>query len=282
MKARFFFVGAVFAYVLLIAPFTRHMGSRPVEVKLGYLVHPQIIKAACGEHRPTMAGFLMMRVLFYYGTIIQKIQGNIIVRPEFLNMYKTLQGIVDIDPYNSDAYYFAQAAYTWELGRIEEVNHLLAQGIAARPWDYWLPFYVGFNYAYFLHDYKSAAPYMQRAAELSGNPLFAKLASRYFYESEQTSFGLAFLETMIKTSKDKSIKKSYEMRRDALLATLAINQALEKYKSSHGGMPADLRVLVLSGFLTKLPTDPYGGTFYLDEHGKVRTTSKFTEGPGRQ
>jgi len=282
VRARFFFAGAVLAYALLIVPFARHMGSRPVEVKLGHLPHPQIIKALSGEHRPSIAGFLMMRVLFYYGTIIQKLQENIIVRPEFLNMYKTLQGIVHVDPYNSDAYYFAQAAYTWELGRIEEVNHLLEQGIEARPWDYWLPFYMGCNDAYFLHDYKSAAPYMQRAAELSGNPLFANLAARYFYESEQTSFGLAFLETMIRTSKDKAIKKSYEMRRDALLATIAINQALEKYKSSYGSMPADLRVLVRSGFLTKLPTDPYGGTFYLDEHGKVRSTSKFTGGPGRQ
>jgi len=282
MKPRVFFVGAVLTYALLIVPFARHMGSRPVEVKLGYLPHPQIIKALSGEHRPTMAGFLMMRVLFYYGTIIQKLQENIMVRPEFLNMYKTLQGIVHIDPYNSDSYYFAQAAYTWELGRIEEVNYLLEQGIDARPWDYWLPFYLGFNHAYFLHDYKSAAPYMQRAAELSGNPLFAKLASRYFYESEQTSFGLAFLETMIKTSKDKAIKKSYEMRRDALLATVAINQALGKYQSVHGSMPADLRELVRSGFLPELPIDPYGGTFYLDEHGKARTTSKFTGEQVRQ
>lgn len=281
MKARVFFVGVVLAYALLIVPFARHMGNRPVEVKLGYLPHPQIIKALSGEHRPSTAGFLMMRVLFYYGTIIQKLQEKVVVRPELMNMYKTLQGIVHVDPYNSDAYYFTQAAYTWELGRIEEVNQLLEQGAAARPWDYWLQFYLGFNYAYFLHDYQRAAPYMQRAAELSGNPLFAKLAARYFYESEQTAFGLAFLDTMIKSSKDKAIKKSYEMRRDALLATVAIKQALEKYKSAYGAMPVDLRELVRSGFLMELPSDPYGGTFYLDEHGKVRTTSKFSGKPGK-
>jgi len=276
MIRRSLFVSLLLAYILLFLPFSAHMKNRPVEVKLGYLPHPQIFKAVSGEHRSTVAGFLMMRVLFYYGTIIQQLQEHVIVRPEFLNMYKTLQGIVHIDPYNADAYYFAQAAYTWDLGRVEEVNYLLEQGIEARPLDYWLPFYKGFNYAYFLKDFKSAAPYMQRAAELSGNPLYANLASRYFYESEQSAFGMAFLETMIKTSKNKAIKRSYEMRRDALLATVKISQAFEKYKSVYGAMPVDLGELVRSGVLSELPRDPYGGTFYVDELGKVRTTSKFT------
>ncbi len=280
MKARLLFAGLVLAYALLITPFASYMKNRPVEVKLGYLPHPQILKAVAGEHRPTVAGFVMMRILFYFGTIIEKLQENIIVRPEFFNMYKTLQGIVHIDPYNADAYYFAQAAFTWELGRIHEVNHLLKQGMAVRPSDFWLPFYVGFNYAYFLQDYQNAAPYMQRAAELSGNPLFVNLAARYFYESQQTSFGLAFLETMIQASRDKAVKKSYEMRRDALLAVETINRALADYKSSAGGLPKDLTELVRSGYLPELPHDPYGGSFHLDEQGKVRTTSHFTQALG--
>jgi len=282
VRARLLFIGLVLAYVLLIPPFTGYMKNRPMEVKLGYLPHPQIIKAVSGEHRPTVAGFVMMRILFYYGTIIEKLQENIIVRPEFLNMYKTLQGIVHIDPYNSDAYYFAQAAYTWDLGRIHEVNHLLEQGMVARPKDFWLPFYIGFNYAYFLQDYQSAAPFMQRAAELSGSPLFTNLAARYFYESQQTAFGLAFLETIIQTTKDKAVKKSYEMRRDALLAVEAIDLAVEDYKLTFGSLPKDLQELVRSGHLSELPHDPYGGTFYIDEQGKVRTSSWFSKTLGNQ
>jgi tetratricopeptide (TPR) repeat protein len=282
MKARLLFAGLVLAYALLITPFTSYMKDRPMEVKLGYLPHPQILRAIAGEHRPSVAGFVMMRVLFYFGTIIEKLRENIIIQPEFLNMYKTLQGIVHIDPRNADVYYFVQASYTWELGRINEVNHLLKLGMDVRPNDFWLPFYLGFNYAYFLQDYQSAAPYMQRAAELSGNPLFANLAARYFYESQQTSFGLAFLETMIQNSRDKSVKKSYEMRRDALMAVETINQAIEAYKLSFGVMPKSLTDLVLRRFLHELPRDPYGGTFYLDEQGSVRTTSKFSQVFGGQ
>ena len=44
-------------------------------------------------------------------------------------MYKTLQTAAKFDPYNSDAYYFAQAAFTWEVGRAKEVNQMLDYGM---------------------------------------------------------------------------------------------------------------------------------------------------------
>ena len=277
MKFRLLFVTLLLCYGMLVLPVAEHMQNRPVVVKLCYLPHPQILKATSGEHAPTVAGFVMSRVLFYFGTVIQKFQEHIIVRPEFFNLYKTLQGVVHLDPYNMDAYYFGQATFTWELGRIEEVNHLLKKGLVSRPWDPLIPFYLGFNYAYFLKDYQQAAVYLKRAAELSGNPLYANLAARYFYESEQSAFGLAFLETMIRDAKDQSIRKSYEMRRDALLAVINIEKAIDAYKLMYGGRPKELDDLVRLGFLAELPHDPYGGTFYLDTLEKVRTTSKFTK-----
>jgi tetratricopeptide (TPR) repeat protein len=282
MKWRLAFAGLVAAYTLLILPFTHYLKSRPVEVKLGFLPHPQVLKAASGEHRPTVASLVVARVLFYFGTILEELKGNVIIRPEFLNMFKTLQGAVHLDPYNMDPYYFAQAAFTWELGRVEEVNHLLEQGMAHRTWDPWLPFYLGFNHAYFLKDYPNAATYMKRAAEISGNPLYAKLAARYFYESEQPALGLAFLETMIRTAKDKAVRQAYEMRRDALLAVMAIEAAIEAYRNLYDRFPSRLSDLVQTGLLAELPADPYGGSFYLDDQGKVRTTSQFvTPSPER-
>ena len=110
------------AYSLLIIPFTDLQRNRPVEVKLGYLPHAQILKVTSGEHRTTTAGLIVMRILFYYGSVLQKLQENVIVRPEFLNLFKTVQTVVDLDPYNMDSYYFAQAVFTWDVGRVREVN----------------------------------------------------------------------------------------------------------------------------------------------------------------
>ncbi|MDD2582596.1 MAG: hypothetical protein PHR66_11440, partial [Desulfuromonadaceae bacterium] len=149
------------------------------------------------------------------------------------------------------------------------------QGMKYRTWDSWLPFYIGFNYAYFLKDYQKGAKYLRRAAELSNNPLFAKLAARYFYESRQTDLGLAFLDTMIAQTKDKAVKITLQTRRNALLAVITLETALSDFKSKRGRAAHDLNELVAAGLLSSIPQDPYGGQFFVDELGRVRSTSKF-------
>ena len=156
----------------------------------------------------------------------------------------------------------------------KSLNRSLEKGMQSRPRDYTLPFYIGFNYAYFLKDYPRAAVFMQKAAELSGNPLYTQLTARFFYESEQSSLGLAFLESMIRSAKDKAVRKSYELRRDALLATTLLEKARDAYRAESGHAPKNPEELVNKGFLPAVPTDPYGGTFFFDDDGRVRTTSK--------
>ena len=190
-------------------------------------------------------------------------------------MYRTLQTAVQLDPYNEDAYYFTQAAFTWELGRIREVNQMLEYGMRFRTWDYWLPFYAGFNYAYFLKEYDRAATYMQRAAEISGNPLFTKLTARYFYESDQTAMGLSFLDTVIAKTNDPALKRTYQYRKDALLAVAQLEQAMQIFAREHRRQVETLNELVTSGIIEMMPEDPYGGEFYLDGDGRIRSSSQF-------
>jgi len=284
MKLRLLFVLVLFVHIFLLAPFAGQMIQRPVEVKLGYTPHPQILKVAVADHGLAVAEAAVVKVLFYFGTLLEKFQKQIIIRPEYANMYRTLTVSAELDPYNADNYYFAQSAFTWELGRIKEVNALLEKGVAHRPWDPWLPFYIGFNYSYFLKDYAAAAPYMQMAAERSGNPLFTNLAARYFYESKQTELGLLFIRSMIDQAKDKAVRQSYEIRRDALLAINLIEAAVLAFQKDKGRHPVTLAELKNSGYLEVIPTDPYNGNFYLDEEGRVRSTSKLAnpkKRPGR-
>jgi hypothetical protein len=42
--------------------------------------------------------------------------------------------------------------------------------------------------------------------------------------------------------------------------------------------PRSLEELFQKGYLKEFPVDPYGGKFYIDEMGKVRSTSKFAFG----
>jgi len=43
--------------------------------------------------------------------------------------------------------------------------------------------------------------------------------------------------------------------------------------------PQTIDELLTLGYLDALPVDPYGGTFYLDKNGNVRTTSQLYEQP---
>ena len=243
----------------------------------------KIIKPIAGDQRYFIAEMYVLKVLFYYGSLVEEFRNKIAIPPENYNMYKTLEAAVILDPYNMDAYYFAEAAFTWEVGHAKDVNAMLKYGMKYRTWDYLLPYYAGFNAAYFLHDYKTAALYMKRAAELSGNSLLTTLTARYFYEAGENELGILFLDTMSKDAKDEKIKKVYKLREKALLAVQFLENSVARFKKEHRRRPKDLNELIVSGIIPKLPQDPYGGSFYLDPSGKIRSTSKFAnQSPGEK
>lgn len=278
MICRLIFVVCIIGYGVCIVPFASYLKNRPVAVKLGYVPSAEVLRVAVGDQKLLVAHAAVVKVLVYFGSLVERYQQKIALPPEYLNMYKTLQTSVKLDPYNSDAYYFAQAAFTWEVGRAEEVNLMLEYGMKYRTWDYMLPFFAGFNAAYFLKQYEPAAAYMQRAAEISGDPLLANLAARYFYESNRSDFGIRFLDLMEKGAKDERTRKLYRLRKTALQAVSTIQSAVNRYKEQKNRLPDRIDELVEQGILKRLPEDPYGGTFYLDISGVVRTTSKFAFG----
>jgi tetratricopeptide (TPR) repeat protein len=263
------------AYLLLIVPFSNYLTNRPVAIKLGSFPDASIIKFAAADQIYLVANYAVTRVLFYFGTLVELDKRKVKVKPEHFNMFKTMETVVKLDPYNMDAYYFTQAAFTWELGRAKDVNKILAYGMKYRTWDSQLPFYAGFNAAYFLKDYKSAAIYFKRAAELSGNDLYTNLSARYFYEAGETELGIAFLDTMTTGAKDPKVKKVYENRKAALDAVMILENSVKAFKKSRGYLPVSLHALVTGGFIDAIPVDPYGGRFYIDPDGRVRSSSKF-------
>lgn len=278
MKKGILFFLLIASYLAVLFPFTTYLKERPVLVKLGYVPDAEAMRMVSSEHKYLVAEYQVVKVLFYFGTLTEKLRKKIYLPPEYYNMFKTLETAVKLDPYSMDAYYFAQAAFTWEVGRASDVNKMLLHGMKYRTWDYTLPFYVGFNYAYFLKDYANAALYMKKAAEISGNPLFITLAARYMYESGRNDLAILFLDSMEKGAKDRNLKEIYRLRKRAIEAVSVLTNAMKRYAVLYGQPPRDLAVLVSSGLLQEIPEDPYGGMFYIDDEGKVRTTSKFSFG----
>lgn len=277
-SAHWIIIAALLGYSLLIVPFSSYLYRRPVQIKLGYMPEAKAIRYGTADQRYLVADWAVLKVIFYFGELIEKARGRELFysTPDYLGMFKTLQTALRVEPYNKDAYYFAQAAFTWELGRFREVNNMLDYGMKYRTWDEQLPFFAGFNCAYFMKDYEKAAEYMKKAATISNEPLFTTLAARYFYEAGTTDLGIVFIEAMMKSAKDDKERKMYRIRRDALLAIQHLTSAVERYRQIYGAVPGTINELVTKGILDKLPPDPYGGSFYLDEKGVVRTTSKLS------
>ena len=265
-------------YLLIVGPFAAHLQNRPLQIKLGYVPEATVLKYLSADQRYLVADWTILKAILYFGELMEKARGKNVYasEPDYPGMFRVLQTGLRIDPYNADAYYFAQAVYTWDVGRYREVNNLLDYGMRYRTWDSQLPFFAGFNAAYFLKDYQAGALYLKRAAEIANEQQFATLAAKYFHEAGEDDLAVMFLDVMQKTARDENERTLYAYRRGALVAAREIQRAVDAYRLRHGAPPERLELLVSRGFLKAIPEDPYGGRFYLDEKGRVQTTSKFS------
>ncbi len=262
-------------YGLLIIPFTTYLHNKPFVEKLGYVPSVTALKTIAADHKELVAATLVLKVLMYFGGLIEKADNQVAISPDYMSMSRLLHGAVKLDPYNMDAYYFAQGFLSWDVKQFKLANDLLDYGMKYRSWDWQLPFFAGFNSAFFLKDYTAAARYYQRAGELSGSDLSKLLAGRYMQESGQTELAIRYLSTLLKGEHNPALKKSYQLRLTAFRETRRIEVARDRYREKRSVMPTTVDQLVSGGFLSPPPRDPYGGQFYLEADGKVATTSKY-------
>jgi tetratricopeptide (TPR) repeat protein len=262
-------------YLALLPTFTGYMKMKPYAEKLGLIPRAEFLKAITADQKQLVASAVVARVILYFGSLMQKQGAQITVPADYPAMSRAIHASLKLDPYNMDCYYFAQAILVWDVKQYKLANDLLEEGMKYRTWDWYLPFFAGFNYGFFLKDYAKAAQMYQRAGELSGNPLFNSLAGRYLQQSGQTQLAIAYLSTMEKGARDPAIRKAFHIRLQAFRGAYLIEQARDRFKAEHGAPPARVEDLVGAGYLKELPVDPYGGTFYFEPDGSVNTTSKF-------
>ncbi len=266
------------SYLAILPSFTSYMRNKPFVEKIGYVPEPEVLKLFTADQSYFAANLLLVNTISYYGSLVEQARNKFRVPPEYPEMEKMIEAAVKLDPYNMDAYYFGQAILALGAGKIREINGLLEYGMQYRDWDFYLPSFAAFNYAYFLKDYANAAKYYKRVGDLTGDPLSINLAGRYMYEAGRTEMAIAYLSLMVKDARNPAVKKTLETRLQALQEAKRIEEAKELFKTKYGRMPRSVEELVQKNFLAQLPLDPYGGKFYIDPQGMVRSTSKFAFG----
>jgi hypothetical protein len=234
-----------------------------------------VLKAVSLEFDGVVSDYLFLKALVFMGSKIPRAGQRFSLTPDEWAWFDNLLTVsVSLDPYFVDPYYIGNAYLTWDAGMVKEANALLEKGAQYRTWDWTIPFFIGFNYFYFLQENDKAGEYLMQASRTPGaSPILASLASKLAFKAKRTESSIEFLEEMIKKTDDESLRKLFETRVQAFQAILALEKAVETYRGKFGKTPDHLDELIKKGIIAEIPKDPYGGKFFLAEEGAVKSTT---------
>jgi len=240
-----------------------------------YVIPSPILKITALEFDGLASDFMFLQALVFEGSTFERKERPRVKEWEYRWMYNTLNASTDLDPYFFDPYYFGNANLTWEGNLVRETNILLDKGSRSRDWDWMLPFYIGFNNFYFLQDNEKASEYLMEASKRPGaSPMLASLAARLAYKANKTENAIIFLQEILSRTDDENTKKMYEMRLNALKGILFLERAAAAYQERFKRQPGKLDDLTAKNIIREIPKDPYGGKFYIDKDGSIKTTSE--------
>jgi tetratricopeptide (TPR) repeat protein len=138
-----------------------------------------------------------------------------------------------------------------------------------------MPFFAGFNYFYFLQENEKAAEFLMEASRRPfANPMLASIASKLAFKERRTETSIQFLEEMLQRTDDELTKQRFRKRIVALRGILLLEQAVAQYQKRYHEKPKSFELLVAKGIIQNVPQDPYGGKFYLDPSGNVKSTTE--------
>lgn len=240
-----------------------------------YVLPSPILKIMALEFDGLASDFLFLQAIVFEGSTFERKERPRVKEWEYRWIYNALSASTDLDPYFFDPYYFGNANLTWEGNLVKEMNVLLDKGSSFRDWDWTLPFYIGFNNFYFLQDNEKASEYLMKASKRPNSPsLLPTLAARLAYKAHRTENAIIFLQEIIRKTDDETTKKIYEKRLNALKTILFLERAAALYQERFKAKPEKLDDLLAKNIIREIPPDPYGGKFYIDKDGSIKTTSE--------
>jgi hypothetical protein len=268
-----FLLFATFVHVLSLGKAADAMKQLSQGEDYDFVLPSPIVKIAALEFQGLASDVLFLKSIVFMGSTFDRKEKPRIKDWEWKWLLNVLDTSTDLDPYFFDPYFIANAFLTWDAGKIEETNRLLEKGSRYRDWDWMLPFYIGFNNFFFLQDDDKAAEFLFEASRRpGGTPSLASLASRLAFKGNRTETAILFLEELVTKTDDTSQKKQYETRIKALRSILILEKAISLYKNKVGRVPSTFEELVEKNILRQLPQDPYGGTYYITQNGRVKST----------
>lgn len=240
---------------------------------MGYMLPSKITGPASLEFSGIVSDFFFLKMTTFFGG--KFIQNEQLEEKHADFLYESANILTDLDPWFWDAYLVADMILSWDFGKIDLANTLLFKARKHRTADFKVPYYIGFNYFYFLKDNANGAKYLMEAAQLPNAPNYlSSLATRLSMYQNQYGPAIMFLNDILETTQSPELKKQFEMRLKTLLIMDQLGKKVHEFKWKFGRFPEKLNDLVDKGLVESIPDDPYGGKFILLENKRVYTTSK--------
>lgn len=245
---------------------------------IDYVLPGPILRITATQFDGLASDLMLLKATTFFGERTYKRMR--LAPEEWDRLTDTLEAATDLDPVFLDPYHFGEMVLTWDAGRVADANRLLEKALPHRPSEWLIPFYLGFNHFYFLHDDQKGAEYLMAASRLPGSHKFVGLlAARLSTQAGRTEAAIAFLDEIGESTSDPRLKQRLTQRADALKAIALIERGMTVYEERYHQVPERVEQLVEGRVLKKLPPDPYGGRFFIDEHGRVQTTSRLVARP---
>jgi hypothetical protein len=269
-----FLLLAASVHVLSLGKAVAARNQLPQDDSDTFVLPSPILKIAALEFQGLVSDVFFLKTMVFIGGTQQRIEIPRVKEWEWQWLIKVLDTATDLDPFFFDPYYYANAYLPWDAGKAVEANRILKKGSRYRDWDWMLPFYIGFNDFFFLGNDTEASTYLMEASRRpGGDSLLASLAARLAVRENRTETAIYFLEELAKRTEDSGLKKHYVTRIRALKSIFFLDNAVTVFKKKYGRNPTGIEELVNKNIINQLPRDPYGGTYYLAESGKVRSTT---------
>lgn len=185
--------------------------------------------------------------------------------------------VTALDPQFKVAYRFGAIflteAYPSGPGRPDRAIALLERGLAADPnaWEYMHD--IGFVHYWWLHDYKTAAQWFERASRLPGSPVWLPgLAGTTLAQGGDRQSSRLLWRQQLESGAGDWFRRNAQLRLmqlDAMDLLDQLNAASQRFAKREGRPPRTGRELIHEAGLPSVPADPTGVPFVMNATGGV-------------
>ena len=252
-----------------------------------YLRSGLALRRLTGAYNALAADVYWIRSVLYYGGTKRRLAKPLGPEPppllaaapeEYALLYPLLDVTTSLDPRFNIAYRFGSIflaeSYPRGPGRPDLAVVLLQKGLRERPdkWEYMQD--IGFVHYWYDHDYRAAAEWFQKAADVPGAPWWLRsLAATTLAQGGDRKSSRAMWEAIRQSAEIDWLRLDAERRLSQLQALDdidALQRGVDELTKRVGQTPTDWAALVRARVLRAIPLDPSRVPYELTPDGGVR------------